>query len=79
MSDLASTAERLRHVKEATRRFLTLWALERARDRTRSGCEPESGSHGFDVDIAAIEAAIRELDVYDNPALIGSVLDDWTG
>ena len=75
MSDLAATAEKLRHVKEATRNFLTLWALEQMRERVRQGREQQMEAIDT-IDTAAIEAAIRELDVYDNPELVRSVLEE---
>ncbi|MGB7160978.1 MAG: hypothetical protein WBD40_23155 [Tepidisphaeraceae bacterium] len=71
MSDLAATAQQLRHVKEATRNFLTLFALEQMRDRVRQGRDQIE-----ELDTAAIEAAILELDVYDNPQLVRGVLEE---
>ena len=69
MNDLAETAQRLRDVKEATRNFLTLWALEQMRERVRKG-----QAQVEQIDIAAIEAAIMELDVYDSESLVRGVL-----
>jgi hypothetical protein len=59
MNDLSATAQRLRDVKQATRNFLTLWALEQVRERVRRGQQDIEN-----VDTAAIEAAIKDLDVY---------------
>jgi hypothetical protein len=56
-SDLGATAEKLRQVKLATRRFLALWALEHARDRTRRG------------DDAGAEAALADFVKHDWSAL----------
>jgi hypothetical protein len=71
MNDLADTAQRLREVKKATRYFLTLSALEHLRRRVDQGAQAASG-----IDTAAIEAAIRELDVYTSDALVQGVLAD---
>jgi len=71
MSDLAAIVQRLRFVKETTRRFLTLSALKPLRDSARHG------RLGVDeVDTAEIKAAIMELDVYGHPSLVRSVLDE---
>ena len=56
-SDLGATAEKLRQVKLATRRFLSLWALEHARDRMRCG------------DDAGAEAALADFVKHDWSAL----------
>ena len=56
-SQLSDTAERLRQVKLATRRFLALWALEHARDRARRG------------DDAGAEAALADFVKHDWSAL----------
>jgi len=69
MNDLAETAQRLRDVKEATRNFLTLWALEQMRERVRNG-----QAQVEQIDTASIEAAIMELDVYDSESLVRGVL-----
>ena len=74
MNDLADTAVRLREVKEATRNFLTLWALEQTRDRVRKGEEIAAESVEEIIDAAAVEAAILELDVYTSEPLLRGVL-----
>jgi len=74
MNDLADTAVRLREVKEATRHFLTLWALEQTRDRVRKGEEIAAETVEEIIDSAAIEAAILELDVYTSESLMRGVL-----
>jgi hypothetical protein len=71
MNDLAATAERLRDVKQATRNFLTLWALEQVRERVRRGQQEME-----DIDTTAIEAAIKDLDVYGSESVIRGVLAD---
>ena len=71
MNDLAAVAVRLRHVKEATRNFLTLWALEQMRQRVRQGEQQIE-----QIDTAAIEAAIMELDVYASDSLVRGALAD---
>ena len=71
MNDLAAVAVRLRHVKEATRNFLTLWALEQMRHRLRQGEQQIE-----QIDTAAIEAAIMELDVYASDSLVRGALAD---
>ena len=74
MNELAATAQRLRDVKEATRNFLTLWALEQARERVLKG-EPLAGETVEEIiDAAAVEAAILELDVYTSESLVRGVL-----
>jgi hypothetical protein len=72
MNDLADTAQRLRHVKQATRHFLQLWALEQARERARRGGEDVTNPLD-DLDTAAVEAAILELNVYASDALVRCV------
>ena len=74
MNDLAATAQRLRDVKEATRNFLTLWALEQARDRVRRGEEVAGETVEEIIDAATVEAAILELDVYTSESLVRGVL-----
>ena len=76
MNDLAETAVRLREVKEATRNFLALWALEQTRDRVRRGEEFAAETAEEIIDSAAIEAAILELDVYTSEPLLRGVLAD---
>lgn len=71
MNDLAAVAVRLRHVKEATRSFLTLWALEQMRQRVR-----QAEQQIEQIDTAAIEAAIMELDVYASDSLVRGALAD---
>jgi hypothetical protein len=71
MNDLAAIAQRLRDVKQATRNFLTLWALEQVRERVRRGQQEME-----DVDTTAIEAAIKDLDVYGSESVIRGVLAD---
>ena len=71
MNDLSATAQRLRDVKQATRNFLTLWALEQVRERVRRGQQDIE-----DVDTAAIEAAIKDLDVYGSDSVVRGVLAD---
>jgi hypothetical protein len=71
MNDLAATAQRLRDVKQATRNFLTLWALEQVRERVRRGQQEME-----DIDTTAIEAAIKDLDVYGSESVIRGVLTD---
>lgn len=71
MNDLAATAQRLRDVKQATRNFLTLWALEQMRERVRRDQQDID-----DVDTAAIEAAIKDLDVYGSESVVRGVLAD---
>ena len=66
MSDLAATAERLREVKQATRRFLLLWAQDTARDR-----------NGESDETSKIEAELADFKNHDWSLLYrGSVLDD---
>jgi hypothetical protein len=74
MNDLADTAQRLREVKEATRNFLTLWALEQTRDRVRRGEHIAAETVEEIIDTAAVEAAILELDVYTSESLVRGVL-----
>ena len=71
MNDISATAQRLRDVKQATRNFLTLWALEQVRERVRRGQQDIEN-----VDTAAIEAAIKDLDVYGSDSVIRGVLAD---
>jgi hypothetical protein len=74
MNDLAATAQRLRDVKEATRNFLTLWALEQARERVLKGEDVAGETVEEIIDAAAVEAAILELDVYTSESLVRGVL-----
>ena len=74
MNDLAAIAQRLRDVKEATRNFLTLWALEQARERVLKGQEVAGETVEEIIDAAAVEAAILELDVYTSESLVRGVL-----
>ena len=74
MNDLAATAQRLRDVKEATRNFLTLWALEQARERVLKGEQVAGETVEEIIDAAAVEAAILELDVYTSESLVRGVL-----
>ena len=74
MNELAATAQRLRDVKEATRNFLTLWALEQARERVLKGEEIAGETVEEIIDAAAVEAAILELDVYTSESLVRGVL-----
>ena len=74
MNELAATAQRLRDVKEATRNFLTLWALEQARDRVRRGEQVAGETVEEIIDAATVEAAILELDVYTSESLVRGVL-----
>ena len=60
-NDLATTAEKLRQVRLATRRFLALAALESARDRTRGGADV--------ADVADVDAALSEFVKHDWSAL----------
>jgi hypothetical protein len=71
MNDLTATAQRLRDVKQATRNFLTLWALEQVRDRVRRGQQEID-----EIDTAEIEAAIKDLDVYGSDSVVRGVLAD---
>ena len=71
MSDLADTAQRLRQVRDATRQFLALYALESVRERVRKG------THAADPDEAVVEAALSDFNNHDWSLLYrGSVLDD---
>jgi len=74
MNELAATAQRLRDVKEATRNFLTLWALEQARERILKGEKVAGETVEEIIDAAAVEAAILELDVYTSESLMRGVL-----
>ena len=74
MNDLADIAQRLRDVKEATRNFLTLWALEQARERVLKGEQVAGETVEEIIDAAAVEAAILELDVYTSESLVRGVL-----
>ena len=74
MNELAATAQRLRDVKEATRNFLTLWALEQARERVLKGEQLAGETVEEIIDAAAVEAAILELDVYTSESLVRGVL-----
>ena len=74
MNELAATAQRLRDVKEATRNFLTLWALEQARERVLRGEQVAGETVEEIIDAAAVEAAILELDVYTSESLVRGVL-----
>jgi hypothetical protein len=71
MNDLADTAQRLRDVKQATRYFLQLWALEQARERASRGEDVTNPLD--DLDTAAVEAAILELNVHASDALVRCV------
>ncbi len=71
MNDLAATAEQLRSVREAMRRFLALWALEQMRERIRYG-EAQTPH----LDTAAVEAAILQLDLYGSESLASRLLAD---
>ena len=72
MSDLADTAHRLRQVKNATRQFLALHALESARDRVRDQAHTAAPSPA-----AALESAVCDFNNHDWSLLYrGSVLDD---
>ena len=72
MSDLADTAHRLRQVKNATRQFLALYALETAQERVRDE------AHGAQAaSPAELESAVCDFNNHDWSLLYrGSVLDD---
>ncbi len=82
INDLAAAAQRLRHVKAATRQFMRLGNLAHELARVQAGDSDASGASktvgGARDDVststAVIEAAIRALDVYDCPALVRGVL-----
>jgi hypothetical protein len=72
MSDLADTAHRLRQVKNATRQFLALYALETARERVRDQAHAAPSTQA-----AALESAVCDYNNHDWSLLYrGSVLDD---
>jgi hypothetical protein len=68
MPDLATTAEQLRQVRQATREFLVLHALESLRSRVRSQGQAAGG---------ADERDLADFTSHDWSLLYrGSVLDD---
>ena len=72
MSDLAATAHRLRQVKNATRQFLALYALETAKERVRDEAHPPAAASPTDL-----ESAVCDFTNHDWSLLYrGSVLDD---
>ncbi len=66
MSDLAATAQRLRKVKQATKQFLSLWAMHDPRERMTE----RPGQDAADAELADFNSHDWSL-MYK-----GSVLDD---
>lgn len=66
MSDLAATAQRLRTVKQATKQFLSLWAMHDPRDRMTENAGQDTA-----------EAELADFNSHDWSLMYrGSVLDD---
>lgn len=66
MSDLAATAQRLRTVKQATKQFLSLWAMHDPRERITDDASDNTA-----------QAELADFNSHDWSLMYrGSVLDD---